>query len=180
MSDIGAFDHMLFLLTITVAYQFWNWKKVFWSVTGFTIGHSIALAITSLNIINVNTAYVEFAIPITIAISALYSVWQTQNKAASQFKTIQFLFISVFGVIHGMGFSGYLGEMLPENLNILMPMLSFNIGIEAGQLLIVFFILALNYIADSILNISKNNWIIFWMGGAFCLSILLILENKLW
>ena len=132
---------MLFLLTITVAYHFWDWQKVFWAVTGFTLGHSVALALSTLKIVAVNTAYVEFAIPLTIAVSALYTIWRTKSKENNRFTLSQLLIISAFGLIHGMGFSGYFGEMLPDNLNILLPMLSFNLGIEVGQLLIVFLIL---------------------------------------
>lgn len=180
ISDIGAYDHMLFLLTITIAYQFWHWKKVFWSVTGFTLGHSVSLALSTLKIWQIPIEYIEFAIPITIAISALFTAFRSQSKKLTDFTALQFLIITLFGLIHGAGFSGYLGDMLPQDLNILVPMLSFNLGIEVGQLLIVAVILVLNLIAEQILRINKAHWVLFFMGGAFMLSLQLIFENKLW
>ncbi|MGB0430122.1 MAG: HupE/UreJ family protein [Bacteroidia bacterium] len=180
ISDFGAYDHMLFLLTITVGFNIWHWKKVFWSVTGFTLGHSISLALATLNILNINSNYIEFAIPITIAISAIVTIVKSQGNNPTKFTLIQFLIITAFGIVHGAGFSGYLGQMLPTNVNIFVPLLSFNLGIETGQLLIVLGILLLNLIAEQVLKITKPKWVLFWMGGAFCLSFQLILENKLW
>ncbi len=180
ISDIGAYDHMLFLLTITIAFQFWHYKKVLWSVTGFTLGHSISLALSTLKILQIPIQFIEFTIPITIAISAIFTAIKSQNKGAQDFTLIQFMVITIFGLVHGAGFSGYLGAMLATDLNIFVPMLSFNLGIEVGQLLIVVVILLLNLIAEQVFKIKKSQWVLFWMGGAFCLSVQLILENKLW
>ena len=56
--DIGAYDHLLFLVSISVVYSFKSWKKLFWIVTFFTIGHSMSLVISSYNIYKPNSDFI--------------------------------------------------------------------------------------------------------------------------
>lgn len=151
-----------------------------WSVTGFTLGHSISLGLAATKIISPNAAIIEFAIPITILISALYTAIKSSKKLLTSFSPFQFFAIAFFGIIHGLGFSGYLAMLLSGSDSVLVPLLAFNLGIELGQMIIVFCILALNTFAEQVFGIKKTNWILFWMGGAASLALLLIFENKFW
>lgn len=171
---------MLFLLTITVAFQLWHWRKVFWAVTGFTLGHSISLALAVFNLVAVNAAYVEFAIPVTILLSALYTAIKTRQTGEPQFSFYQFAMVCAFGIVHGLGFSNYLKILISGQKNLWLPMLSFNLGIEAGQLVVVLFILLANLLAAHFLRIKHTTWVLFCMGGATALAIQLIFETKFW
>ena len=72
--DINGYDHVLFLVVLAVPYLFSNWKKVLFLVTVFTIGHSVALILSSYKLVSVNGDLVEFVIPVTIAVTALFNI----------------------------------------------------------------------------------------------------------
>jgi len=171
---------MLFLLTITVSFSIWHWKRVFWAATGFTVGHSLSLAAATLGLVKVNGAWVEFIIPVTILISALFTAIKSQGKKMEYFSALQFTTVILFGLIHGLGFSSELLSFLSGEIDPLIPLVSFNIGVELGQLLIVAVILLFNYLVENILNIKKANWVLFCSGGAFSIALMLIFENKIW
>ena len=70
----NAYDHVLFLIVLVASYTFLEWKRVFWLVTTFTLGHTVALLLATFDVVKVNSAYVEFLIPVTIFITALYNL----------------------------------------------------------------------------------------------------------
>ncbi|MEG2101900.1 MAG: HupE/UreJ family protein, partial [Flavobacterium sp.] len=78
--DINAYDHVLFLIALTVPYTFKDWKRILLLVSLFTIGHTVALVLSVFGIITVKVNLVEFLIPITILITALYHLF-TAGKA---------------------------------------------------------------------------------------------------
>ena len=73
--DIKAYDHVLFLIVLTVPYLFKDWKRVLLLVTMFTLGHSLSLVLAVYGVVTVKTTLVEFLIPITILIVALFNVF---------------------------------------------------------------------------------------------------------
>src|SRR5664279_473840 len=140
----SALDHILFIIALSAIYIFSDWKKVLILVTAFTIGHSLTLALSVYDIIRINNKLVEILIPCTIVVTAVFNLFQ---KHAGQKKIQLNFFLSLFfGLIHGMGFANSIRFMLPDNENIAIPLLSFNIGLEAGQVVIVLLILLLSYL----------------------------------
>ena len=69
--DILAYDHVLFIIVLTIIYNFNQWKKVVWLVTFFTIGHSLTLALAAFNLLKIPLEIIEFLIPVTICITGL-------------------------------------------------------------------------------------------------------------
>ncbi|MCH5596513.1 HupE/UreJ family protein [Niabella ginsengisoli] len=69
-----ALDHQLFILALAIVYTFTDWKKVLILVTAFTIGHSLTLALSVLDVISVSSSWVEFLIPVTIVLTALWNM----------------------------------------------------------------------------------------------------------
>ena len=80
ITDIHGYDHMLFLLALCAAYVYSDWKKILVLVTAFTIGHSVTLALAVLNVIPVNSDWIEFLIPVTIVATAVKNVVLKQEK----------------------------------------------------------------------------------------------------
>lgn len=157
--DIKAYDHILFLIVLAVVYQFKQWKKVIWLITLFTIGHSITLALSAYNILNVNAALVEFLIPLTIFITGLINVLTA--KKASVGKENQNLFFALFfGLVHGLGFSNYFKMMIGRTESKLVPLLEFAVGVEVAQVIIVLLILLIGTLAQSILGVNRRDWIL--------------------
>ena len=158
ITDVQGYDHMLFLLITTVVFILRDIRKVLILVTGFTLGHSITLVLSTLNIISLKTNFIELCIAFTIFITAAYQIIQLTFKSDKVSLKFEFAVISLFGLIHGLGFSNMLKSMLGSEENIIMPLFYFNLGIEAGQILIVCLILTMSTL---IINKLKLNRIIY-------------------
>lgn len=183
IADLAAYDHILFIVALCAIYQLREWKRVLLLATAFTIGHSLTLALAVLGIIPVNTAWIEFLIPVTIMSTALYNVvahkHEKQLSPFGQRMRLHYVFALLFGLIHGMGFSNFLrSSLLPGQEDQLVPqLLAFNIGVELGQLLIVVVILLLSFIALNLLRIRQRSWNLFISGGAFGIALIMALER---
>ena len=152
ITDLAGYDHMLFLLALCAAYVYSDWKKILVLVTAFTIGHSITLALAVLNIIPVNGAWIEFLIPVTIVATAAKNIIAKEEKTT----TVTYLMALGFGLIHGMGFSNYLRSLLGDEL--LLPLFSFNVGIEIGQLIVVGIIFLVQFALIRTINVKHKHW----------------------
>jgi hypothetical protein len=140
ITDLAGYDHMLFLLILCSIYSFKNWDWLI-LITAFTIGHSITLALSVLNVVKVPSAIIEFAIPLTIFLSAIFRWFQVErdeNQIVQKDQKVYAITL-VFGFIHGLGFSNMLRSLLGAQADILQPLLFFNLGLEVGQILIVLF-----------------------------------------
>ena len=140
--DVNAYDHVLFLIALTVPYTTKDWKRILILVSIFTVGHTLALLLSVFEIIAVKAKFVEFLIPITILITAGYNLFTAGKNAKSN--TISFTGFATlfFGLIHGLGFSNYFKSLLSgEALDKMLPTLQFSLGIETAQVIIVFCVL---------------------------------------
>jgi hypothetical protein len=155
ITDFEGYDHMLFLLALCAVYSFREWKKLLILVTAFTIGHSVTLALAALNIVKVNSDLIEFLIPVTIFLTALFNLLSFAKKSAYRLK---YALALGFGLIHGLGFSNYFRAILGREADIVMPLFAFNVGVEAGQILVVLALLVISTIALHILNLSSKTW----------------------
>ena len=174
-------DHILFLISLLLATVFGLEKpgnrlmkkptslretgwKIFGVATTFTIAHSITLALTAINVIELSSAWVEVGIAISVLAAALNNIYPLVRKLT--------LVTFAFGLLHGMGFAGVLGELgLPSDQK-LLSILAFNLGVEFGQLVIILAALPLMFL------IQKNNW-----KPRFCLvagSSIIALISILW
>ena len=183
ISDIRAYDHILFIVALCAIYQIKEWKKVAILVTAFTIGHSITLALAALNIISFPKQTIELLIPVTIFVTCLYNiVVSTSNNSDSLFNkkiNVNYGFAMFFGLIHGMGFSNFLkATLMPGEENQLVKQLfAFNLGIELGQLLIVTIILIVSFIALNLMKIKQLYWNIGLSTIVGLMAVKLFLEQ---
>lgn len=179
ISDLAAYDHILFLTALCAVYGIRDWKRVLILVTAFTLGHSLTLALATLDILPVPAELIEFLIPLTIFLTGLWNVLhRTENRAGMslRFKYGAALF---FGLIHGMGFSNYLRALLGSEESIVGPLFSFNLGLEAGQIMIVIVVLLLSMLFVNILGMKRREWNLLLSGAAMGVSLILCLERML-
>lgn len=172
-----AFDHILFIICLTAVYTLSNWKKVLVLVTAFTIGHSITLALSVLNMVNISSPLIEFLIPLTIFIIAISNMVEKHNALSNSLHTFKYFIAMFFGLIHGLGFSNYLKSLLGNEQNIVKPLFAFNLGIEFGQIFIVLIILFLATIAVNKFKIKKREWLLILSGAGLGVSVLLMIER---
>lgn len=179
IADPKAYDHIVFIIALCAIYRLKEWRRVVILVTAFTVGHSITLALAALNIVTPQYDLVEMLIPVTICITTIYNVVKPEvtddAQTFSKSININYFFALFFGLIHGLGFSNYFKELLGTEANIVQPLFAFNIGIEAGQLMIVGFILLASFLAFNVLKISQKAWTQFVSGAAFGIAVTLML-----
>jgi len=175
--DINAYDHVLFLIVLTVPYVFKDWKRVLLLVSMFTLGHTLSLVLAAYDVVSVNATVVEFLIPITILVVALFNVF-TSGKGAQREK-IGVLFLSTlfFGLIHGLGFAREFQMLLGDTDSKLVLLIEFAMGIELAQVIIVFIVLFLGYIVQTIFRFTRRDWIMIISAIVVGLVIPMILNS---
>lgn len=166
----AALDHLLFILSLTCVYVVTDYKKLLWLVTAFTLGHSITLALATLHLIQINVPWVEFLIPCTILVASISNLIQTEQR-------YKYGVVAFFGLIHGLGFSNYLQSLLGAESSLFTPLLSFNIGLEIGQLVVVAFILATSILSLYVLKWKQTAYIQVISGITIGLVLPMILER---
>ncbi|HUQ80264.1 MAG TPA: HupE/UreJ family protein [Gemmatimonadaceae bacterium] len=135
ITDPRGADHILFLLALAAIYRFRDWRECVWVVTAFTIGHSITLALAVTGLLNLPTAVIEFLIPVTIVATALENLIVRDRTTALWGRRYRPVFAGVFGLVHGAGFANYLRSLFVDRIAV--PLLGFNLGLEAGQLIVI-------------------------------------------
>ena len=175
IADLEGYDHILFVAMLCAVYTFKQWKQVLILVTAFTIGHSLTLALATLNIIRVPTVWVEFLIPITIFITAVGNM--VVSKPGNASAKIKYALALFFGLIHGLGFSNYLRSLLGAQKSILVPLLAFNIGVELGQILIVLCVLTITAIMLHIFRVKQRDWTLILAGAGAGIALTLMIER---
>ena len=177
--DFLAYDHVLFLVVLTVVFSFNHWKKIIWLITLFTIGHSISLFLSSYNIIKFKTALIEFLIPLTIIITGIINIFTAKNSASGK-QNINLLFALFFGLVHGFAFSNYFKSMIGKSENKILPLLEFSLGIEAAQILIALVILITGTILHNFFKVNKRDWILVLSSIVVGFALQMLLNRVFW
>lgn len=155
--SVDAFDHLFFIMALTSIYLLKDIKQVLLLITAFTIGHATSLSLSVLNVVKINSALVEFLIPISIIITAeIQFVKSIHPKAPFRFK---YVFALLFGLLHGLGFANTIRFIIAESQQIALPLFSFNLGLEVGQVLIVLLILFMAKICIEVIGMPQKWWI---------------------
>ncbi|MEO6904288.1 MAG: HupE/UreJ family protein [Bacteroidia bacterium] len=176
IADLNGYDHILFLMVLCCSYSISQWKNILINITAFTLGHSFTLALSVLNIIKIESTLIEFLIPITILITCLFNIKNWNTAIIKQQKTTYWI-AAFFGLIHGLGFATLLKQMLGKEQSIIMPLFSFNLGLEAGQLIIIFVIILLSVLLIFLLKIKQNNWSFFISSAVFGIAAIMTVER---
>lgn len=179
--NLQGYDHLLFLIVLTVPYNSKDWKSLLLFVSLFTLGHSISLFLSVLEIVKVNPTWIEFLIPITILITALFNLIKLGKLGKQDPLAFVGAVTFFFGIIHGLGFSNYFNNLLPGDASDKMaPLIAFALGIEGAQLLLVALVLVLGFIFKTLFRFNQRDFVL--MLSAFVLGVVvpLILQNPIW
>lgn len=170
-----ALDHLLFITALATIYLLRDWKQVLILVTAFTIGHSLTLALSVLDVIRFSSKWVEFLIPCTIVITAISNLFQKQFTARSI--RINYFLALGFGLVHGMGFANTIRFLLAKDQSLFTGLLGFNVGLEVGQIVVVATILLVAEAITSTLKINRREWVIFLSAAVFSLAAQMMIER---
>jgi hypothetical protein len=133
--SVEAMDHVLFLLVLAAIYRFRDWRDALWVVSAFTVGHSITLALAVTGAVRLPTTLIEFLIPVTIVATCVENLVVTDRTRAPWGGRYRPVFAGMFGLVHGAGFANYLRDLFVDRVAV--PLLGFNLGIEAGQIVVL-------------------------------------------
>ena len=147
--DLNAYDHLLFLSSISLPYTFKRYYSLFWIVTFFTIGHTVSLFISTYNIYN------------------LIPKMEIKKTSFSHFISL------VFGLIHGFGFAGFYDQITFSDQIEFTPLIGFTLGVEVAQIIIVVFVLFFSSMFQSKRNFFTKNFTKI-MSILICLLTILI------
>jgi hypothetical protein len=176
----NGYDHILFVVALCALYLSRDWKQVLILVTAFTIGHSITLALSTLRIVNVKIELIEFLIPLTIFITAVSNLFRNENNLSGKSIQINYYYAAFFGLIHGLGFSNYLRSILGKDKTIFTQLLSFNLGLELGQLIIVGIFMAASFILVDLCNLNRRDWKMVISSAIAGIALVLMKDNMYW
>ena len=170
-----ALDHQLFILALIAIFSFRDWKKVLILVTAFTIGHSLTLVLSALDVFRFPSDWVEFLIPCTIVFTALDNIIFSKNE--KKLIQLNYYLALLFGLIHGMGFANSVRMMLASEQDITLPLFGFNVGLELGQIAVVAIALFIHYIFSEVLKLSNKIWIYIISVPIFIFALKMALER---
>ncbi len=171
----GATDHILFIVALAAIYTINNIKQVLVLITAFTIGHSITLVLSAFNWVKISTGTIELLIPCTIIATAVFNLFQKKITPTSL--RLNYVLALLFGLVHGLGFANGLKSMLGKAENIVLPLLGFNLGLEAGQIVVVLSILLVSWLFLNRLKVNREKWIVFLSGAACSVAIHIIIQQ---
>lgn len=158
--NVNAYDHILFLIVLAIPYLFKDWKRLLFLITVFVIGHTVALAFAAYDVISVSNKWIEFLIPLTILIVAGFNIFTAGKKPKSEKIGLLFFVTLFFGLIHGLGFVNTFEAAINASSNKLLSVLEIAFGIEIGQLVVVFIILFLGFLCETLFRFSKRDWVL--------------------
>ena len=153
-----ALDHLLFVLALSAIYLIGNWRQVLVLVTAFTIGHSLTLGLSVYNIVSIKDKWVEFLIPCTIIVTAVLNLLEKNYEPKSL--RLNYFLALFFGLIHGLGFANYIRFMISKHESMGWSLFGFNIGLEAGQIVVVTGILCLSYLLVNKAGFRRKWWVL--------------------
>ena len=180
IANLKGYDHLLFILSLCAVYLFRQWKQVLILVTAFTLGHTCTLALATLHVIHVSSEWIEFLIPLTIFLTAFSNIFKGSSSEKPLLWRMKYLAALFFGLIHGLGFSTYLRELLGNEGNVIKPLFAFNLGIEIGQIVFVGCLLCLTQLMVSRLRFPPREWTVLQSGAGMGISLLLIFQRIPW
>lgn len=166
--DPKAYDHLLFLVAISLPFVYKQIRVLLVLVTAFTLGHTLSLWAASAGVIRFSSSWVEFLIPLTILLAALHTLYW--NKTVAQKTSAPYIVLTTFfGIIHGLGFSGYFAMVFPQK-SVGLPLLYFTVGIELAQLLVVIGVVIINSLLSNLFGVSKRDRLL--VGSSIIIGIL--------
>ena len=174
--DLNGYDHILYVMVLCVMFSYKEWKQLLTLITAFTIGHSLTLAASVFNMIQIKQAIIEVIIPLTILITCILNMLSL-TKDNLKVKSINYGLALIFGFVHGMGFSYLLKSLLARQESVFLPLISFNFGLEIGQLVIVMSMVILSFFLFTFTRLKNKHWILFISAFVFSSAFLIFIQR---
>jgi len=181
LCNLHAYNDVLFLLALTVPYELKSWKRILILVSLFTAGHILALMLSVFNIITIKVNIVAFIIPILILITALYTIISFGKSGKKDSITFIAIVTSFYGIVHGLGFSNYFNQVvIGKPTDKLLPLFESSLGFGVSQIVVILLALLLAYVVQTLLKLSKRDWILIVSAFVAGVVIPMIIRSEIW
>jgi len=177
--NFKSYDHILFLVVLTIPYLFKDWKRLLLLVSSFTLGHTLSLLLGVYDIVNLNVNVTVWLIPFTIIVMVLYNIFTSGKSSKYSNPIVLFSVVLFFGFIHGLGFANAFESLVRPNESTLLSVLEFALGIELGQFIIVFCVLFFGFVGQTIFRFSVRDWVMVLSAVVIGLMLPLIVNSPL-
>lgn len=171
--DLGGYDHMLFLIVLAVSFDWFRWRPLLLMVTIFTLGHTSSLFLSNYEILRVDSSWIEWLIPLSIALTALFNIKESRLQIENNWILGGVTFF--FGLVHGFGFGTYY-NMINDGQEF-WPLIEFALGIELAQVIIVVVFLLLGGALKYVLGFDRRDWIVIVSAIVFGMTVPMLIEN---
>jgi len=170
-----ALDHILFILALAVIYRFEDWRRVLILVTAFTIGHFLTLILSVTDVIRANSEWVEFLIPLTIVITALFNLFNPNLQSATN--AFLYTLTLVFGLVHGLGYANAIRFLLVEEQSLGWSLFAFNLGLEIGQIIVVLAALILGELVLRYTPLQRRYWVVIVSSIVILVAMNMVIDR---
>jgi hypothetical protein len=145
----------------------------------YVLGSSLSLSLSVNNIFQVDINIVDYLIPVTLLVAAVINIFK-KSESYTPRSIFRFITIFTFGFIHGYGYADYLKDILGTDLNLAVPIIGFNLGVELGLLLVALVFLMISWIFVNNLGISRRDWNLVISSGIAGIALTLMFESRYW
>jgi hypothetical protein len=173
--SFDALDHLYFIAVLSIVYQFKHWKQVLLLVTAFTVGHTVTLFLSGMDLVRLKDSWVEFAIPCTIVFSSLMNF--RKRSSMHQTDKLQYAMALFFGLVHGLGFANTVRFMISKNQDLVWSLFGFNVGLEIGQIFVVLLVLLISLLAEMTRLFTSREWVLSFSSLILGLALKLSIER---
>ena len=174
--DLDGYDHVLFMIVLAIPYAFKSFLRLLLLATTFTVAHTTSLALAAFNIFKIDAGLIEFLIPVTIALTALYNLVLGESPNGKSGLSIPLIATVFFGLIHGFGFSNYFKMIMGGEDEKATALLGFTLGIEVAQLIVISITLALSALLALTLREKRPIAVRFISAAILLLAFSIALE----
>lgn len=177
--DIYGVDHMLFIIAIMSVFLLRDWRRALVLFLFYVFGSSLSLSLAVNQIIRVDINIIDYLIPVTLLVAAVINIFKKPESYTPR-SIFRFAILLLFGLIHGFGFADYLMDILGTDMNLAIPIIGFNLGIELGLLFVAFVFLIISWVFVNNLGISRRDWRLVISSGIAGIALTLMFESRYW
>jgi len=179
--NVHAYIDILFLLVLTVPYEFKLWKRILVLISLFTAGHTLALMLSVFNVLTIKSNIIALIIPVLILVVALFNIITAGKSGKKDSITFIAILTSFLGIIHGLGFSNYFNSVVPgKPTDKLLPLFESSLGFGISQIITAILALLLAYIVQTLLKFSKRDWILIVSSLVVGILIPMVIQSNTW
>lgn len=178
--DIYSYDHILFLLVLTIPFTIKEWIYLLIQITIFTIAHTLGLLLIITKVVAVKPEGVLAMIPIAILVTASFNFYKAGKSSKEGNYWISFMTF-FYGIIHGLSFLNIFNEIMKSvSASSMSSLFQFNVGIWMGQIVFVLTVFLGAYISQTVLKFSRRELILICSAFVIGFVLPMILKDKIW